>query len=449
MGRTAGSIGVALAVTSALAIAACSSSDVGESSEPSRSSQTSAPTSTAAPSTTTALSTTGAVSTTTTPSSTEAPDYASLQQELPALMSQNAIPGASVLVRTPEGEWTAQFGTRELGTDEPITAGDYWRIASNTKTMTATIVLQLVQEQKLALDDPLSKFVDGFPNADEISIGQLLEMRSGLYSYTSDEAFNATLDDDPLRVYTPDELLAIAKPQPAQFAPGTQFNYSNTNYVLLGIIIEQLTEKPIAAVFEERIFETLGLDDTSYPAADDPDIPSPHSHGYQFLTNVQTIDSYAVPPAELPAALDGSMPPIESTILNHSAFFTAGAVISTLPDMADYVEAMVGGELLDERTQEIRIASVKPMSPGSQGGYGYGLIEFLPEVYGHDGQTPGFSSVIAYDLERDITIVVATNLSASPVDGANAAIVLMKHIVGKLYGSPANDDASGADAGQG
>ena len=72
------------------------------------------------------------------------------------------------------------------------------------------------------------------------------------------------------------------------------------------------------------------------------------------------------------------------------------------------------------------------MSPGSQGGYGYGLIEFLPEVYGHDGQTPGFSSVIAYDLERDSTIVVATNLSASPVDGTNAAIVLMKHIVAKL-----------------
>ncbi len=363
-------------------------------------------------------------------------------------MKQNAIPGASVLVRTPEGDWSAQFGTREVGTEEPITAGDYWRIASNTKTMTATIILQLVQEGALALDDPLSKFVDGFPNGDEISIGQLLEMRSGLYSYTADEAFNATLDDDPLREYTPDELLAIAQPQPAQFAPGTQFNYSNTNYVLLGVIIEQLTEQPIAEVFEERIFEPLGLDDTSYPAADDPDIPSPHAQGYQFLTNVETIDSYAVPAAELPAALDGSLAPIESTILNHSAFFTAGAVISTLPDMADYVEALVGGELLDERTQEIRIASIKPMASGSQGGYGYGLIEFLPEVYGHDGQTPGYSSVIAYDLERDITIVIATNMSASPVDGNNAAIVLMKQVVGELYGSPASDDAAGSGAGQ-
>jgi D-alanyl-D-alanine carboxypeptidase len=425
MGRTTRSlgrsVGAAVALVSVLVVASCGSSDDGgsESSE------------------------------TTTPSSTEAPDYAAaLEQVIPEVMEQNAIPGASVLIRTPDGDFSAQFGTKKLGTEEPIRADDYWRIASNTKTMTATVALQLVQEGELALDDPLDKFVTGFPNGDVISVGQLLEMRSGLYSYTSDEAFNATLDDDPERIYTPDELLAIAKPQAPLFAPGAEFNYSNTNYVLLGLIIEQLTGKPIAEVFEERIFEPLELDDTSYPAADDAQIPTPHAQGYQFLTNVQTIDSYAVPPDELPAALDGTLPPIENTILNHSAFFTAGAVISTLPDMADYVEAMVGGELLDERTQEIRIGSIKPMAEGSQGGYGYGLIEFLPELYGHDGQTPGFSSVIAYDLERDITIVVATNMSASPVDGSNAAVDIVKAAVAELYGSPASDDASGSGAGQ-
>lgn len=414
MGRTTRSVGTAVALVAMLVFASCSSSDDGDSTSKS-----------------------------TTPSTKEPAYAATLQEQIPALMKENAIPGAAVLIRSgDQGDWKATFGTRAIGTDEPITLDEHWRIASNTKTMTATVMLQLVQEGKIKLEDPLSKYVQGFPNGDQISIGQLLEMRSGLYSYTSDPAFNATLDDDPRRVYTPDELLAIARPQPPLFPPGEMFNYSNTNYVLLGVIIEQLTGKPIDEVFEQRIFEPLGLDDTSYPAADDPDIPRPHAQGYQFGTNVETIDSYALPPDELPGALDGSLPPIESTILNHSAFFTAGAVISTLPDMADYVEAMVGGKLLDERTQEIRIGSIQAMAAGAAGGYGYGLIEFRPELFGHDGQTPGFSSVIAYDPERDITIVVATTLSASPVNGANAAVVLTKAAVAALYGA-SGDDAKG------
>jgi D-alanyl-D-alanine carboxypeptidase len=210
MGRTTRAAGAAVALVSMLIVTSCGSSDDGQSSD------------------------------TATSPSTEAPDYAAtLQEQIPELMQQNAIPGAAVLIRSrDDGDWTATFGTKEIGTEKPITLDDYWRIASNTKTMTATIVLQLVQEGELALDDPLDKFVPGFPNGDVISIGQLLEMRSGLYSYTSDVAFNATLDDDPRRVYTPDELLAIARPQPSQFAPGTEFNYSNTNYVLLGVIIE-------------------------------------------------------------------------------------------------------------------------------------------------------------------------------------------------------------------
>jgi D-alanyl-D-alanine carboxypeptidase len=407
------SVGATVALVAMLVIASCGSSDDGDSASTSKS----------------------------TKPDSKVPAYAAtLEQQIPELLKENAIPGAAILIRSGEqGDWTDTFGTRAIGSDEPISLDDYWRIASNTKTMTATVVLQLVEEGKIKLEDPLSKYVEGFPNGDQISIGQLLEMRSGLYSYTSGEAFNATLDDDPRRVYTPDELLAIARLEPPLFAPGAEFNYSNTNYALLGVIIEQLTGKPIAEVFEERIFEPLGLDDTSYPAADDADIPEPHAQGYQFGTNVETLDSYALPPDQVPAALDGSLAPIESTILNHSAFFTAGAVISTLPDMADYVEGMFNGKLLDPETEEIRLGSVQPMAPGSQGGYGYGLIEFRPELFGHDGQTPGFSSVIAYDPERDITIVVATNLSASPVNGANAAVVLTKAAVAALY--PSGDDA--------
>ncbi len=378
-----------------------------------------------------------------TPAATSAPRskppaYATaLQTEIPQLMEANAIPGVVLLIRSrDEGNWSSAFGTKAIGADEPITLDDYLRIGSNTKTMTATVILQLVQEGKLSLDDPMSKYVEGFPNGDQITIAQLAEMRSGLYAYTSDLGYNQTLDDDPTKAWTPDELLATARPQPALFPPGQQFDYSNTNYVLLGVIIEQLTGKSVAENFEERIFEPLGLDDTSFPARDDSSIPDPHPRGYQFGTNVADIDSYAVPPAELPAALDGSLPPIDDTVINPSAFWTAGAVISTPADVADYVEGLVGGELLDERTQELRIASIQPTDPTKPTGYGYGLVEFRPFLYGHDGQVPGFSTVMAYDLDADITIVIGTNLAASPVDGENAAIVIYKAVAAALYDAP-------------
>ena len=115
------------------------------------------------------------------------PAYATeLQSEIPQVMEANAIPGAVVLIRSrDQGNWSSAFGTKAIDSDEPIAIDDYFRIGSNTKTMTATVILQLVQEGKLSLDDPLSKYVAGFPNGDQITIGELAEMRSGLDAYTS------------------------------------------------------------------------------------------------------------------------------------------------------------------------------------------------------------------------------------------------------------------------
>ena len=368
------------------------------------------------------------------------PAYATeLQSEIPQVMEENAIPGAVVLIRSSDqGNWSSAFGTKAIDSDEPIAIDDYFRIGSNTKTMTATVILQLVQEGKLSLDDPLSKYVAGFPNSEQITIAQLAAMRSGLDAYTSVPSYNQALDDDPTKAWAPEELLDLARPLAPLFPPGEQYNYSNTNYALLGVIIEQLTGKSVAENFEERIFDPLGLDQTSYPARTDSSIPDPHPQGYQFQTNVEDIDSYAVPPEDLPAALDGTLPPLDDTIINPSAFSTAGAVISTPRDMADYVEAMVGGKLLDERTQELRIASIQQINPAKPTGYGYGLCEFRPFLYGHDGQVPGFGTFLAYDIDADITIVIATNLAASPVDGENAAVVLYKTIAAALYDTPAS-----------
>jgi D-alanyl-D-alanine carboxypeptidase len=372
---------------------------------------------------------------------TVAPEYAAtLQAKIPEVMAQNAIPGAVVKILSPEnGDWSATFGTAELGTSTPMSIDDFFRIGSNTKTMTSTVILQLVGEGLLSLDDPISKFRPDVPGGDNITIAQLSEMRSGLVSYSFDPAFNATLDAHPQKEWTPDELLAIAFAYPASSAPGTQYEYSNTNIVLLGLVIEQVTGMSASDAFHERIFEPLGLKNTSLPDASDASIPASHAQGYQFGTNLETIDSYAVPADRLPAALAGTLAPIDQTDANPSWAWTAGGAISTPDDLAVYVKALVGGGLLDDTMQKIRLDSVQPTVAGETGGVGYGLgiAQFAPGILGHDGQLPGYSTFMVYNKDTDDTIIVGANLSASPVDGETAAVVIAKTIIATLYGSAA------------
>ena len=377
------------------------------------------------------------------------PAYAAaLQTQIPEVMKQNAIPGAIVLIKSgDQGDWSAVYGTQEIGQEIPMSMDDHFRIGSNTKTMTVTVILQLVQEGKLSLDDPISKFRPDVPNGRKITIAQLAEMRSGLYSYTSSEAFNRTLDDDPQKVWTPDGLLAIAFKKPPLFPPGSQYDYSNTNLVLLGTVIEELTGMTASEAFQQRIFEPLGLTQTSLPEADDAAIPDPHPQGYQFGTNVEDIDSYAVPPAQLPDALDGTLLPINNTDANPSWAWTAGGGISTADELATYVEAMVGGGLTDAEITKQRLDSIQPIAPGSPVGYGLGLVEFAKNLYGHDGQIPGFSSFMAYDPVADNTIIIGLNLSASPVNGENAAVVIGKVVISELYGADAVPGGDPAGAG--
>src|SRR5215831_10602922 len=160
-------------------------------------------------------------------------DKAALQTMVDTTAKELLIPGAVVLLRTPQGEFTVSYGTTLLGATSPPGADTHFRIASNTKTMTAAVIVLLAQEGKLSLDDPVSKYGPGVPVDDKISITELLNMRSGLYTYDDDPEFWAILERDPTKVWTPTEVLAIAFKHPPYFPPGTAFHYSNTNYALL------------------------------------------------------------------------------------------------------------------------------------------------------------------------------------------------------------------------
>ena len=361
------------------------------------------------------------------------PAYAAaLTSAMTKAMKDNAVPGMVILVRSPKGDWATVLGTAEIGTSKPWTLDDHFRIGSNTKTMTGTVILQLAQEGKLALTDPVSKYIPGVPGGDKITIANLAEMRSGLYSYTSDTKFNQTLDKEPKKAWTPAELLRIAFSHPVNAPPDTEFEYCNTNTVLLGLIIEKVTGMSASDAFKKRIFEPLGMKQTSLPLPAEWQLPDPHPHGYQFLTNAETIDSYEVPKDKLAAALDGTFKPLDETDSSPSWAWTAGGAVSTAADLATYVKAMVGGGLLDAKMQKIRFDSIRPITSGA--GYGLGIAQFGP-MYGHDGQLPGFSSFMAYDPKSQTTLIIGANLSAEPTHGANAATELAKAAMGVLYGS--------------
>ena len=314
--------------------------------------------------------------------------------------------------------WTETLGIRDVTKQAPIQLKEHMRIGSITKTFTGTVVLQLVDEGWLGLDDPISRHLTGVPNGESITIRQLLNMTSGLYNYSEDRAFNESLDADPERVWTPEELLAIGLGRKPYFAPGTEFHYSNTNSVLLGKLIEAVTGHPLEQEFEQRIFQPLKLHDTSFPVSSA--LPRPHPRGYMFGTNVGTL-----PPA-CDAATVGRH---DVTDASPSWTWSAGGAVSTLKDLIVWARALATGALLSPDTQAERLKGV-PTGPPPAPEYGLHITNFFGFI-GHDGNLPGFSSFMAYDPTRDITIVVLANVY-SDVHCEAPADTIVKLIIQEL-----------------
>ncbi len=323
---------------------------------------------------------------------------ASFQKVLDDTRATGGFPGVIALVRSPKGSWIGTSGTTGKGLEGAPTPTDHTRVGSLTKTMTATVILQLVQEGKLDLSDPIAKFVTGMPNGDTATIKQLAEMTSGIAPYTTSDAFQAQLFADPQKVWTPEELIAFEKGQPAEFAPGKGWQYSNTNYVLLGMVIEKVTGKSIADVFQERLFGPLGMKDTVFPGTSNA-IADPHLRG---LT-VQGQD-------------DGKT--ADATDWNPTEAYTAGEVISTLKDLEIWADALFTGKgILEPATQKMRRDSINHTIPPNTAtaGYGFGIGD-MGGWWGHDGQIPGYTTAVMHNYDLDTTIIVLVN-SDIPLPG--------------------------------
>ncbi|MCU1478026.1 MAG: class beta-lactamase-related serine hydrolase [Subtercola sp.] len=311
---------------------------------------------------------------------------ASLDAAARSSFAQAAAPGAIVGVRTPQGTWTAAYGIADPGTGAPMTLDMHTRIGSVTKTFTGTLIMQLAEEGKLSLDDTIGKYIPGIPNGDIITLRQLADMTSGVASYTKSPAFTDVYFAKPETIFTPTELVAVGIANSPIFEPGTQFDYSNTNIVLLGLVVEKVTGMPVEQVLADKIFGPLKLTSTSWPG-DQTDLPAPYAHGFTLQGDFATAAA-----------------PSDATNWNPAWGFTAGELISNVADMLTYDRALGTGQgLLGAASQTERLTSF----PGA-GGYGLGMV-CADGWVGHTGTVPGYTSYVFYQTATDTSLVVLAN----------------------------------------
>jgi D-alanyl-D-alanine carboxypeptidase len=315
-----------------------------------------------------------------------------LQFILDSIVAVNKVPGAVVVVRPTDGAETILVsGTDDLGQHTAMNPSDRFRVGSVTKTMVATVVLQLADEHALGLDDFVANWLPGVvPSADRITIRQLLNHTSGEFNYTEDTQFLAALGADPQHAWTPEELVAVANRHATAFPPGASDHwlYSNTNYVLLGLILEKVTGSSISALLQSRIFDRLALNNTFL--ATTSATPAPFSRGYIDVAGMNNVDV--------------------ASVLSPTSAWAAGAVVSNAHDLATWSEALASGALLSAATQTDRLTVV--VASGLDG-YGLGVQTFARWV-GHAGEIFGYETMM-YSKPQVGTIVVLVNKSTGGV----------------------------------
>jgi D-alanyl-D-alanine carboxypeptidase len=315
------------------------------------------------------------------------PKRANLGQLARTLVKTGA-PGAIVYVRTPTGTRAGVAGFADRDAHVSMRAADRYRIASVSKAFVSVLILQLEAEGKLAIDEPVAKYLPGIvPNGGAISLRELMNHTSGLFNYTDDAAFV----NDPItnfsRAWTPSELLALAFAHPPNFAPGTNWSYSNTNYIVLGLVVEAVTGKPLGQVLQERIFTPLALTSTSFPLT--IQLAPDFVHGYIKLQGAPLID---ITPG-----------------LNPTFGWAAGGIVSNAHDVTIFYRALFTGKLLPTP----QLAEMETTTP-SAGTYGLGIFSTFPacgRAFSHEGDFLGWQN-IAYSSangKRQAVVIVNVN----------------------------------------
>ncbi|GHH30871.1 serine hydrolase domain-containing protein [Streptomyces rubradiris] len=322
-----------------------------------------------------------------------APNTAGLATVLRSVVAQGA-PGALARIDDHGRTHRVTRGVADRVTGRAISTGDRFRIGSVTKTFTTVVLLQLVDEHRLALDAPVNRYLPGLLPDDRITVRHLLSHRSGLYDY-SDDMFAASVSGFEAvreKVFTYRQLVALSLKKPRTNAPGAAYSYSNTNFVVAGLLVEKLTGKPVRTAYRDRIIQPLKLTDTFYVHPDTA-IPGRHTRGY--LTPDRA-----------------GAPLVDATAQTVSWAQSAGALISSARDLDVFYGALLGGRLLSAA----RLADMERFTKvSSTTAYGLGLrrrdLSCGVSVYGHTGAVQGYYtySFGTKDGERTLTAMANTS----------------------------------------
>jgi D-alanyl-D-alanine carboxypeptidase len=329
---------------------------------------------------------------------------ARLDRAISRELRQSKATGVMVGLWKPGRDYVRAFGTAGKGTRAPMSTGFNMRIGSVTKTFTVTALLKLADQKKVRLDDPIAKYVRGVPEGHRITLRHLAGMRSGLVNYMNDEDYVKTWAGDPDHHFTRDELLAYALRHPLQFTPGSKFDYSNTNTLLIGKVVEKVSGRSLESFVERHILRPAHLKRTLSPEA--TEFPAPHARGYTDQT------------------LDGSI--VDATDWNTSSEREAGDMISTMSDLHRWAPMVAKGDLLKPATQKERMRTVPVGVPGLS--YGLGVMDNHGWI-GHNGGMPGYTTVMVHLPSARATLVVQAN-SDVPTKGKATATWVAKAITG-------------------
>jgi len=280
-------------------------------------------------------------------------------------------------------------GVSDIPAGSPMNAANSQRIGSITKSFTVTRILQLADEGRISLNDPIDKYVPGLRNGDA-TLRQLADMTSGIFNYTEDHPFVLDFAFHRTKRWTDEQLVAVANAHAPYFAPGRRWHYSNTNTILLGMVVERVTGNPLRTEIARHLIRPLGLSHTLYPTG--IFLPKPFSHGY--------------------AVLDTDQGRIDVTEVSPTGFSGAGAMISTLGDLRVWGRSLDRGSLVSRQAEFERLKmvySAKGVGPYyDRYGLGMGRIDGW---LGHTGDLFGYQSLVMHNLAADATVVIFVNAS--------------------------------------
>ncbi|MEV0384297.1 serine hydrolase domain-containing protein [Nonomuraea sp. NPDC050643] len=321
-----------------------------------------------------------------------------VRQAMDDLVTKDKFPAAVAVVQGRDGRTeTHAAGVADLETNEEPPADGYVRIGSNTKTFTAVTVLQLVGEGKVKLDGPVETYLPGLlrgkgVNGRNITVRQLLQHTSGLPEYTDYLAKGAL----PYQhvYFQPHELLAMALKQKAPFAPGAKWQYTNTNYIVAGLLIEKVTGRPAIEEITKRTIKKIGLDHTYFPNVGDQELRTPHANGYHRD--------------------DPAKPLTDVTVFDPSQAWTAGQMVSTPSDLNRFFTALLDGKLLKPAQLKQMRTTVKSPLLGPNTQYGLGLsatkLTCGTTAWGHGGAIPGYYTTNAATKDGRAATIAVTHL---------------------------------------